>query len=105
MENIMTNELANIGIVGIALLFIIRELFSFLKSRKNGMIGENGSVNKQLLEAIQSQNNNHLHTLQETIDTICKDINLGNDRVVKAITDMHTDLAGKIGIIRGKIDK
>jgi len=101
----MIDQLANVGVAGIALLFLIKELFSFLKARKNDTVGEEGSINKQLLDAITEQNENHLHSINSTMETMCKDINSGNDRVVKAITDMHIDLASRLGEIKGKTYK
>ena len=96
----MENELLQIGIVGIALLFLIRELFVYLKTKNHR---EEKSINKQLLNAITTQNDNHLKTMQHSIDVICKDINTGNDRIVSAISAMHTDLASRLGEIKGKI--
>ena len=101
----MIDQLANVGVAGIALLFLIKELFSFLKARKENTIEGDGNVNKKLLNAITLQNENHLHTMQGTMDVICSNINTGNDRVVKAITDMHIDLASRLGEIKGKTYK
>ncbi len=95
-------EIVNYGIGGVALLLMIRELFAYLKTRKDKG-GE--QVNQQLLDAITQQNNNHLHTIQTTMDGMCKDLNAGNDRVVKAITDMHTDLASRLGELKGVLKK
>jgi len=98
----MDTELLNYGIGGVALLLMIRELFAFLKTRNNNV---NGKVNQQLLDAITEQNRNHLHEIQKSIEGMCKDLNQGNDRVVKAITDMHTDLASRLGEIKGTLKK
>jgi len=98
----MDTELLNYGIGGVALLLMIRELFSFLKTRNNKV---NGKINQQLLDAITEQNRNHLHEIQKSIEGMCKDLNQGNDRVVKAITDMHTDLASRLGEIKGTLKK
>ena len=98
----MDTELLNYGIGGVALLLMIRELFSFLKTRNNNV---NGKVNQRLLDAITEQNRNHLHEIQKSIEGMCKDLNQGNDRVVKAITDMHTDLASRLGEIKGTLKK
>lgn len=98
----MDTELLNYGIGGVALLLMIRELFAFLKTRNNKV---NGKINQQLLDAITEQNRNHLHEIQKSIEGMCKDLNQGNDRVVKAITDMHTDLASRLGEIKGTLKK
>jgi len=98
----MDKQILELGILGIALLFIIKELFTYLKTRKNG---GNGNVNQQLLDAITAQNDNHLHTMQQTIDSISGNINTGNDRMVDAIKAMHIDLATKLGELKGKLDK
>jgi hypothetical protein len=98
----MDIDVLNYGIAGVALILIIKEGFAYLKSRKE----KNGSdlISQQLLDAITQQNTNHLHSIQGTIEGMCKDLNLGNDRVVKAITDMHTDLASRLGEIKGVLN-
>ena len=98
----MEQPLLEIGILGILLWLTIKELFSIIKAKRNGV---NGSVNQQLLRVITEQNDNHLHTIQDTMNVISKDINNGNDRMVDAIKDMHIDLATKLGELKGKMDK
>jgi len=97
----MENELLQLGIVGFALLFLIKELFTYLKTRNN----KEEPVDKQLLATIKTLNNNHLNTMQKSLDKMCQNINTGNDRVVDAIKEMHTDLASRLGELKGKLDK
>ena len=91
-----------LGAIGILFAIAIREFFAWLKTRKNGNGNGNG-FNKQLLDAITTQNQNHLTHINVSLDKMCADINCGNDRVVKAITDMHIDLASRLGELKGKI--
>jgi hypothetical protein len=48
-----------IGAMGVIFFFAIKEFFSYLKSKKNG-----GGLDKQILDELQSQSNNHLSHLQ-----------------------------------------
>ncbi len=96
------NQLANIGMTGIALFLIIKEGFNYLRM-KNNKGGE--SINQQLLEAITDQNDNHLKAIEKSLDKMGENINTGNDRVVDAIKGMHTDLASRLGELKGKLDK
>lgn len=98
----ITPQMLELGALAAIFGLAIKEFFSWLKSRQEKNGGE--AVNKQLLEAITEQNSNHLHTIQGTIEGMCKDLNVGNDRVVKAITDMHTDLASRLGEIKGVLN-
>lgn len=98
----MDKSLLEVGVLGMLMFFTVKELFGIVKARKNG---GNGNVNQQLLKAITAQNDNHLQTMQKTIDSISGNINSGNDRMVDAIKDMHIDLATKLGELKGKLDK
>jgi len=97
----MSTELIQIGAVGVIFVFAIREFFLFMRTKKNG----NGNVNKQLLEAITKQNENHLHTIQETMEAIVRDINAGNNRVVDSITNGNMKIIELLGAIKGKLSK
>jgi hypothetical protein len=98
----ITPQMLELGALAAIFGLAVKEFFSYLKTKKekNG----NEAVNQQLLEAITEQNQNHLHTIQETISGMCDDLNVGNARVVKAITDMHTDLASRLGEIKGVLN-
>ena len=94
----MDTQLINYGISGVALLLIIKELFAYLKTKKEG------GMNQALLDEVKLMNSNHLKHLQASMTDLCKDLNTGNDRVVSAIKDMHIDLAGRLGKLEGKLD-
>ena len=87
----MDQQFLQLGAVAIIFLFSVKEFFGWLKARKNGSGGNYG----RMIEQLKIMNNNHL-------SEISKDINAGNDRIVDAIKDMHTDLAGKLGEIKGR---
>ena len=97
MEETNTQIILQLGMVGLLFFLAIREFFAYLKNRKNN--NSNGSkINQQLLDAIKDQSDNHLKS-------IGNNINAGNDRIVDAINSMHTDLASRLGEIKGKLDK
>ena len=88
----MKPEIYQLGALGIIFLFAIKEFFGYLKSRK-----KNGNGGK-LLEEVKLLNSNHLNSIE-------KAINDGNSNIVTAITNMHTEVAGELGEIKGKLDK
>lgn len=98
----ITPQMLELGALAAIFGLAVKEFFSWLKTKKEK--DGNELVNQQLLDAITEQNTNHLHAIQTTMDGMCKDLNLGNDRVVKAITDMHTDLASRLGEIKGVLN-
>jgi hypothetical protein len=65
----MPTEYAQLGVTGIALILIIKELFSYLKvltagkkTDKNEILVETMSM---LLAEVKLQNNNHLHHIEK----------------------------------------
>ena len=99
----MDAKIVELGALAAIFGLTIKEFFSWMKSKKEK---NNGSeINEKLLAAITEQNRNHLHEIQKSIEGMCKDLNQGNDRVVKAITDMHTDLPSRLGEIQGNLKK
>ena len=95
MGELNTQIIFQLGMIGLLFFLAIREFFAYLKTKKNN---SNGIVNKQLLDAITDQNNNHLKSINENI-------NAGNNRIVDAIIQMHTEVVSKLGEIKGKLDK
>jgi hypothetical protein len=62
-------------------------------------------VDKQILATLEKQNENHLNHIRDEMSQICDSVNNGNERVVKAITDMHLDLASRLGELKGTMGK
>ena len=96
----MPENITELSAIAIICLFLIKEIFSYLKAKKNG----NG-FNKQILLELQSMNENHLNT-------ICRTIGTGNKEIVKAIIDlgdkidnMEKSLGGKLDRLIGRSDK
>ena len=85
---------------GVIALFalMIRELFAYLKSRKENISNGNGPGLAAILAELQTMNNNHLHSLE-------KAINFGNADVVKAITDGNIKQIELLGKIEGLLSK
>lgn len=90
----MEQNLLQLG--GIAALFalMIRELFAYLKTKKNGT----GYVDAAILKELQTMNGNHLHSLENAI-------NDGNYKVVEAINNGNMKMVELLGRIEGKLDK
>ena len=61
----MNTEILNFGIAGVALLLIIKELFSYLKSKKNG----SGDYKTELI-SINNKLSNHLTDVNGKIGDI-----------------------------------
>lgn len=97
----MTKDYVELGALAVIFLFAIKEFFAWLRTRKNGNATE---VNKQLLDAITVQNQNHLTHINTALDKMCNDINCGDDKIVEAIKAMHIDLSARLGELKGKID-
>ena len=92
----MTNDILQLG--GIVALFalMIRELFSYLKSRKEG--GNHGNpIMESMLKELRIMNENHLHSLKDSI-------NIGNDRIVDAINSSSVKQIELLGRIEGRLD-
>jgi len=90
----MNQLLQSVGAMGIIFVFAIKEFFGYLKAKKNG----NGVDYGKMAEQVKLIGDNHLNSIKE-------DINVGNDRIVDAINAMHTDLASRLGELKGKIDR
>lgn len=101
----ITPEITQLGgtvVVSIVALWLlaqlVREVVGLIKPKKNGE-----DLSQRILEVLQKQNDNHLHTISEQMTKVTEQINTGNDRVVEAIKAMHIDLAGRLGEIKGKL--
>lgn len=92
----MTEEFIQLGAVAVLFLVAIREFFSYLKTRKNSDSG-NG-LNGAILRELQTMNSNHLHALQETIES-------GNSRLVDVIHADNTKMIELLGEIKGSLRK
>jgi RecA/RadA recombinase len=63
MEDLITSKVAEFGVLGIVILFSIREFFSYLKAKKEG----NGSAGKEIVTALQKMGSNDLEHIKECI--------------------------------------
>lgn len=84
-------EALQLGAIGIICVVLIREVFAFLKARKNG----NGFT-KDILKQVQLMNENHLNS-------ICEEIKLGNENIVNAINTMNRELGDKMDNVNAGI--
>lgn len=93
----MQENLLQLGAVAILFLVGIREFFSYLKSKKEN--GGNGSyLNASILRELQTMNNNHLHTIQETLEQ-------GNARLIDTIHNDNTKIVELLGEIKGNLSQ
>jgi len=91
-------SLLQLGAMGIILLFTIRELFAYLKAKKQGEQNGNNEVMESMLKELRTMNENHLHSLKDAINT-------GNDRIVEAINNGNLKQVELLGRIEGKLDR
>ena len=91
----MPESLLQLGAVAILFLVGIREFFSYLKSKKetNGNVGY---MNGSILRELQTMNNNHLHSIQDAIES-------GNSRLIDAMHADNTKMIELLGEIKGHI--
>lgn len=96
----MENELVQSGSVVLGLIavvsLVIRELFSFLKSRNYASGG--GEHDAAILRELKTMNTNHLHSLEDAIKT-------GNERLVDTIHSDNTKMIEILGRIEGGLRK
>lgn len=97
----MENELLQSGSTAVGLIaivaLIIRELFAYLKSRKDvgNTVGDNLST--QILAELQKMNSNHLHTIQEVLEN-------GNARLIDTIHNDNSRMIELLGEIKGNLN-
>jgi len=91
----MTKEYLELGALAIVCIFLIKEVFNFLKTRKNSNL--NGT-DKQILEALRLQNENHLHTIQ-------KGMNDGFNRMIDCYNDKSDKMIELLARIEGRLSK
>lgn len=82
-----------LGAMGIILLFTIRELFAYLKLKKNG----NGTYNDAILNELRTMNENHLHSIQKSLEQ-------GNERLIDVIHADNTRMIEILGEIKGNLN-
>lgn len=87
---------AQLGAMGIILLFTIKELFAYLKAKKQN--GAGNGIMESMLAELRTMNENHLHSLKDAI-------NDGNNRVVDAINTGNMKQIELLGKIEGKLDR
>lgn len=88
------SELTNIGALALVVMFAIKECFAYLKKKKN----ENEPMMNGIFKELQTMNNNHLHTLQDTVEN-------NNKVLVEAINSGNRQMIEILGRIDGKLSK
>ena len=89
MESIDLTQATPLAII---FIFFIREVFAYLKVKKNGGTGLNGKI----LGELQAMNKNHLHALEKAVTD-------GNRDLTKAINDGNMKIVEALGEIKGKL--
>ncbi len=92
-------SLTQMGILGVVLLFLIKELFSYLKSKKDGnsadaLSSSGNDTSTLILKELQRMNDNHLHTIQES-----------NERLVDVMRDGNMKIVELLGEIKGNLNQ
>jgi hypothetical protein len=91
---------AELGAITAVFALFIKEVFAYMKSRKNG--NGNGDstkiLNDSILLELQKMNNNHLHSIQECISE-------GNQQLMNTIHNDNMSMIKILGEISGKLDK
>ena len=87
-------SLTQLGALGIILIFTIKELFSYLKSRKDGGETTEGAI----LYELKTMNNNHLHTIQDVLE-------VGNNRLIDVIHADNTRIIELLAEIKGGLNQ
>ncbi len=91
-------SLPTIGAVTLIALFLLKEVFAYLKNRKEGNgNGKEGLLNQSILNELQRMNNNHLHTIDETLKA-------GNERLIDVIHADNTRMIEILGEIKGHLN-
>lgn len=91
-------SLLQLGALGIILIFAIKEFFAYLKTRNEGSNKNEGNVfSEAIFKELQTMNNNHLHSLQETIEQ-------GNARLVDSMHNDNTKIIELLGEIKGRLE-
>lgn len=99
LENLETY--LQLGTVAVIFLFFIKQFFDYLKAKKNGSEKkdtevENG-LSKLILTQLELMNSNHLHTIQDRIET-------GNKDIVEAIHRDNTEIIKILSKIEGALN-
>ena len=90
----MPNELLQVGGAVALIALVVRELFTYLKSRNAG----DGTMNGAILKELQTMNNNHLHSLKEAIVE-------GNARLIDCMHEDNVRIVEALGEIKGRLSK
>lgn len=93
MENIL-----QLGAMGVILLFTIKELFAYLKTKKDKEVGGGEGLSKSILTQLELMNSNHLHTIQDRIES-------GNKELVETIHRDNTEIIKILSEIKGALNK
>ena len=90
-------SLLQLGALGIILVFAIREFFAYLKSKGSSDTETKSHVmSEAIFKELQTMNNNHLHTLQETMEQ-------GNARLIDSMHSDNTRIIELLGEIKGNL--
>ena len=88
-------SLAQLGALGIVVLFTIKELFAYLKAKA---VGVSPPLNKEILDELKLMNSNHLHSIEDAI-------NEGNKRLIDSQHADSMKVVEILGEIKGNLTK
>ena len=97
MEEIITSKLAEFGVLGMVVLFFIREFFTYLKAKKGN--GNAGNINKDIIAELQKISSNDLEHIKDCIT----DNNNSLKESIHADTKTMIEILGRIeGLLRSR---
>jgi len=85
----ITPELLQTSALAIILLFTLKEMFAYFKSKKS-----NGSnTNKDILDQLELTNTNHLIHITESIEKLNCTIRDGNEKMIALLSEIKGQLS------------
>lgn len=90
------NNIPEYSAIVIIVSYLIKQIFTYLKTRKDGK--SNGGYDQAVLEQIKVLNQNHLTTIDRTL-------NEGFDRVVDTMNKNDQKIIELLGRIDGRLSK
>lgn len=89
-------EILQLGTLGIIFLFCAKEFFSYLKSRKETTEKKDerkdDEINQAILNQLQTQNENHLIHIGDSIERLNCSIRDGNEKIIALLSEIKGNL-------------
>ena len=100
MTELIPSEVYQLGALAIIFFLFVKEFFSYLKGRKNGT-----GINQAILDQLQTQNSNHLHTITEEITKGFDKLECSVSRLNDTTRNGQEKMIGILSEIKGQLSK